>query len=154
MNHDSEYQIFQGIHFPKPPLVYLVPMDCAEIRIHTYNRFIRDESKRITWDTLIGEIDRNLQEILFLQPNRKPNNIFCTGWNDYLSQALYNWANTKINEEYVHRFQTKGGLIEQFKMFKFHHPLAAPPPAPVTKRSISSTASPQTPSATTQDGNH
>lgn len=144
-DHYNHQTLLRGIHSDKPYVVYLLPMDSAEIRIHTYNRFIHDKAKEIHWNTKIGTMDRTLQDIVLLQHNRQANQIFFVGWNDYLSQAIFNWAtHLKQIGPYEHRFQTKGGLLQQVLEFPTHHPTTKPgqaelkrPPAAVASVSVS-----------------
>lgn len=100
-------------------------MDTAEIRIHTYNRFVSNDKKAIGWDTKISEIDRDLKQIVLFQPNREPDNTFFGGWNDYLSQAVFNWASVKENDFFEFKFPSKGGLFTHVCKFIVHHPTHA-----------------------------
>lgn len=100
-------------------------MDTAEIRIHTYNRFISKDEKALSWETKVNEIDRNLKEVLLLQPNREPDNVFYGGWNDYLSQTVLNWVMTKDDDFFEFKFPSKGSLLAQVTSFIIHHPVRA-----------------------------
>jgi hypothetical protein len=141
-NLDKEFSLIPGVHSEEPDLFYLASMDCADIRIHIYNRFIDDENRMIKWDTKVGEIDRDIQQILLLQPNRKPNTVFCHGWTDYLTTTFCNWArvrasnrDTEPQSEFEFKFPSNGTMLAEVLGFKTHHPIGrntVVPPAPST----------------------
>lgn len=127
MDLTKEFELFQGVHSQYPDLVYLVSMDCAEIRLHTYNRFIDAPEKMVTWDMKIGDLDKDLLQILLLQPNRKPNSVFCHGWTDYLTTTFFNWSKSKSpDEEFEFKFPAKGAVLNEVINFKIHHPTGKP----------------------------
>lgn len=118
--------LFPGYHLDQPPLVYLVTMDSAEIRLHTYNRAMEkeDESRLIKWDTRVGQLDPQLKNALLLQPNHKQGYGFCAQWIDYVRQAFFNWAYKKEDDEYEFIFPRESSdLLTWMRQFPTHHPI-------------------------------
>ncbi|KAI7890922.1 uncharacterized protein EV154DRAFT_509997 [Mucor mucedo] len=142
---DKELKVFTGVRSCGPTLFNLCCMDSAEIRIFTYNQIVAPE-KAITWDTKVRDLDKNLKQILLLQPNRDPDPVFYSGWNDYLSQNVFNWISNPNNNVYQVKFPSKGGLLSQLQQFIVHHPLTTSSiPAHIQHPALPSVATASTP---------